>query len=192
MLSTQRYKAHEKGCGAGLRGSVAMTVRMTLAGLGLVLTVLCGMSGAWAQEPRDGACDPEIRQGLMESASAGVQGDLAIIRDPDQGIRNPDSILDFSCLEDLFDFGGFDLFYDPGASMNELLGLLQRQVCNVAQGAYRRYLGRPVDGRMLAWDLNRLPGVDVDYRRGNLLREPVSGGGLDVNLENFRNSLGGE
>ena len=148
---------------------------------------------AAAQDAGDGACDPEIRQGLMESATAGVQGDLAIIRDPDQGIRSPDSILDLSCLEDLFDFGGFDVFYDPGASMQDLLGLLERQVCAVARNAYRGYVGRSLDTSALAWELQRLPGVDVDTRRRNFLREPaVRGGDLDVNLENYRNSLGGE
>ena len=147
---------------------------------------------AAAQDAGDGACDPEIRQGLMESASAGVQGDLAVIRNPDQGIRNPDSILDLSCLDDLFDFDGFDVFYDPGASMQDLLGLLERQVCAVARNAYRGYLGRPVDVTALAWELDRLPGVDVDRRRRNFLREPARPGELDVNLENFRNSLGGD
>lgn len=156
-----------------------------------VMVCLC-FGEADAQGSREDACDPEIRQGLMESASAGVQGDLAVIRNPDQGIRNPDSILDLSCLEDLFDFDGFDVFYDPGTSMQDLLGLLERQVCAVARNAYRGYLGRPVDVTALAWELDRLPGVDVDRRRRNFLREPARPGELDVNLENFRNSLGGD
>ena len=151
-----------------------------------------GIKDAATQDAGDGACDPEIREGLMESASAGVQGDLAIIRDPDQGIRSPDSILDLSCLEELFDFGGFDVFYDPGASMQDLMGLLERQVCTVARNAYRGYVGRSLDTSALAWDLERLPGVEVDTRRRHFLREPVRGGDLDVNLENYRNSLGGE
>lgn len=167
------------------RWSRAVLVCMVFVALGVPGTVA-------AQEAHDGACDPEIRQGLMESATAGVQGDLAIIRDPDQGIRDPDSILDLSCLEELFDFGGFDLFYDPGASMQDLLGLLQRQVCSVARNAYRGYLGRTLDVGVMAWDLERVPGVDVDRRSRNFLRDPARAGDLDVNLENFRNSLGGE
>ena len=163
----------------------AVLVCIALAALGVPDT-------AEGQDAGDGACDPEIRQGLMDSATAGVEGDLAVIRNPDQGIRNPDSILDLSCLEELFDFGGFDLFYDPGASMQDLLGLLQRQVCSVARNAYRGYLGRPLDMDAMAWELERVPGVDVDTRRRNFLQEPVRAGDLDVNLENFRNSLGGE
>ena len=162
-------------------------VLVCIAAAGLMVSGAVG-----AQDAGDGACDPEIRQGLMESATAGVQDDLAIIRDADQGIRNPDSILDLSCLEELFDFGGFDLFYDPGASMQDLLGLLERQVCSVARNAYRGYVGRSLDPRVLAWELGRLPGVDVDSRRRNFLQDPVRAGDLDVNLENFRNSLGGE
>ena len=169
-----------------------MALAVGLVSVSLVLVVLFSGRPAGGQTAADGACDPEIRQGLMDSATAGVQGDLAIIRDPGQGIRNPDSILDLSCLEELFDYGSFDLFYDPGASMNELLGLLQRQVCSVAQNAYRNYVGRPLDARVLVWDLEGLPGVDVTGRRGNFLQEPARAGDLTVNLENFRNSLGGE
>ena len=166
--------------------------RLCRAGLvAMAVVLLSALSPAVAQQDRDGACDPEIRQGLMDSATAGVQGDLAVIRNPDQGIRNPDSILDLSCLEEMFDFGGFDVFYDAGASMQDLLGLLQRQVCSVARNAYRGYLGRTLDIGVMAWELERVPGVDVDRQRRNFLREPARAGDLDVNLENFRNSLGG-
>lgn len=156
------------------------------------MALLCIPGAAAAQDGTDGACDPEIRQGLMESAAAGVEGDLEVIRDPDRGIRNPDSILDFSCLDDMFDFGGFDLFYDPGAGMNDLLGLLERQVCRVARDVYRGYLGRGLDTRGLGWEARRVPGVDVEYRDTLLPRRRAREEGLDVNLENFRNSLGGE
>ena len=59
-------------------------------------------------------CAPEVRQALADSARAGVERDVAILRHPDQGIRDPDSILDFSCLDDLFDFRSFDILFDPG------------------------------------------------------------------------------
>lgn len=156
------------------------------------LALFCIPGAAAAQDGTHGACDPEIRQGLMESAAAGVEGDLEVIRDPDRGIRNPDSILDFSCLDDMFDFGGFDLFYDPGAGMNDLLGLLERQVCRVARDVYRGYLGRGLDTGGLGWEARRVPGVDVEYRDSLLPRRRAREEGLDVNLENFRNSLGGE
>ena len=158
----------------------------------MVVTVSAGLSAARAQDAREGACDPEIRQGLMDSATVGVQEDLAIIRDPDQGIRRPDSILDLSCLEDLFDFGGFDVFYDPGASMQDLMGLLRRQVCAVAENAYEKYVGRTLDTRAMAWELERVPGVDVDRHRRSFLAPAPQGEELDVNLENYRNTLGGD
>ena len=90
-------------------------------------------------------CAPEVRQALADSARAGVERDVTILRDPDQGIREPDSILDFSCLDDLFDFGRFDILFDPGISMAHLLGLVQRRICALAREAYRNYVGRPLD-----------------------------------------------
>ena len=121
----------------------------------LVLSLSAGLFEASAQDAGDGACDPEIRQGLVESATVGVQEDLAVIRDPDQGIRNPDSILDLSCLEELFDFGGFDVFYTPQDSWLDVLGLLQRRICAVANDAYDKYVGRRLDPSVMLGDLDR-------------------------------------
>ena len=56
---------------------------------------------------------------------------------------DPDSILDFSCLDDLFDFRSFDILFDPGRSMADLLGLVQRRICSAVRKAYRGYVGRP-------------------------------------------------
>ena len=78
------------------------------------------------------------------------------------------------------------------AYMQDLLGLLQRQVCSVARNAYRNYVGRSLDVGVMAWELERVPGVDVQRRPRNWLREPAGSGELDVNLQNFRHSLGGE
>ena len=101
-------------------------------------------------------CAPEVRQALADSARAGVERDVAILRHPDQGIRDPDSILDFSCLDDLFDFGRFDILFDPGISMAHLLGLVQRRICAAAREAYRGYVGRPLDDALYtARDLQR-------------------------------------
>ena len=101
-------------------------------------------------------CAPEVRQALADSARAGVERDVTILRDPDQGIRDPDSILDFSCLDDLFDFRSFDILFDPGISMAHLLGLVQRRICAAAREAYRGYVGRPLDDALYtARDLQR-------------------------------------
>ena len=48
-----------------------------------------------------------------------------------------------SCLDDLFDFRSFDILFDPGRSMADLLGLVQRRICSAVRKAYRGYVGRP-------------------------------------------------
>ena len=105
-------------------------------------------------------CAPEVERALIEGARIGVERDVAVLRHPDQGIRDPDSILDFSCLDDLFDFRRFDMLFDPGRSMSDLLGLVQRRICAAARRAYRGYLGRPLDSALYTAHTPRLPGLD--------------------------------
>ena len=105
-------------------------------------------------------CAPEVEQALIEGARIGVERDVAVLRHPGQGIRDPDSILDFSCLDDLFDFRRFDILFDPGRSMSDLLGLVQRRICAAARDAYRGYLGRPLDAAHYTARIPRLPGLD--------------------------------
>ena len=105
-------------------------------------------------------CAPEVERALIEGARMGVERDIAVLRHPDQGIRDPDSILDFSCLDDLFDFRRFDILFDPGRSMSDLLGLVQRRICAAARDAYRGYLGRPLDSALYTARTPRLPGLD--------------------------------
>ena len=110
---------------------------------------------------------------------------------PDQGIRDPDSILDFSCLEDLFNYRAFNVLFDPGGALEEILGLAQRRVCEIARNTYRGYVGRTLDASVYTSrlprlpGLHRLPGLDTDARNGNILQD--SG----VNAERFRGILGG-
>ena len=85
---------------------------------------------------------------------------MAVLRHPDQGIRDPDSILDFSCLDDLFDFRRFDILFDPGRGMADLLGLVQRRICAAAREAYRGYVGRHLDASLYTAHSLRLPGLD--------------------------------
>ena len=105
-------------------------------------------------------CAPEVERALIEGARIGVERDVAVLRHPDQGIRDPDSILDFSCLDDLFDFRRFDMLFDPGRSMSDLLGLVQRRICAAARDAYRGYLGRPLDSALYTARTPRLPGLE--------------------------------
>ena len=102
--------------------------------VGFVILLLT--SNLSAAEP---ACDPAVERALAESSYRGVEAEVAIIRHPEQGIRHPDSILDFSCVEDLFHYRPFDMLFDPGRSMSDLLGLLQKQVCAAANRLWDRY-----------------------------------------------------
>ena len=110
------------------------------------------------------ACDPAVAEALARSAEAGVEADLAIIRHPDQGIRNPDSIFDFSCIRDLFDYRAFDVLFDPAGALDDILDLARRRLCAVARDAYRRYLGRALDASVYTVPARRLPGLDPEWR----------------------------
>ena len=120
----------------------------------------------------DARCDPEVAEALAGSAQAGVEADLTVLRHPDQGIRNPDSILDFSCITDLFDYRSFDIHFDPAGALEQILDLARRRICAAARDAYRRYVGRALDPAVYLSEytrpLDRLPGLDVDWERGNV------------------------
>ena len=131
---------------------------LIVAALALILTTAQVMAEEGAAS--GAACAPEVEQALMEGARIGVERDVAVLRHPDQGIRDPDSILDFSCLDDLFDFRRFDILFDPGRSMSDLLGLVQRRICAAAREAYRGYIGRPLDAALYTARIPRLPGLD--------------------------------
>ena len=143
--------------------------------------------------PADGdpRCDPEVAEALAGSAQAGVEADLAVLRNPEQGIRNPDSILDFSCITDLFDYRSFDIHFDPAGALEQILDLARRRICAAARDAYRRYVGRALDPSVYLSEytrpLDRLPGLDVDWERGNVF-DDLSGDGNSVL---FRDAVGG-
>ena len=124
-----------------------------------------------------GACDPAVAEALARSAEAGVEADLAIIRHPDQGIRNPDSIFDFSCIRDLFDYRAFDVLFDPAGALDDILDLARRRLCAAARDAYRRYLGRALDASVYTVPARRLPGLEPDWRRRTVLQEAGTRGG---------------
>ena len=121
------------------------------------------------------------RQVAAKSAEAGVEADLAIIRHPDQGIRNPDSIFDFSCIRDLFDYRAFDVLFDPAGALDDILDLARRRICAAARDAYRRYLGRALDASVYTVPARRLPGLDLDWQRRHVL-EDIGAGDADAEL----------
>ena len=136
----------------------------------------------------DVRCDPQVREALAGSARRGVEADIAIIRHPDQGIRDPDSILDFSCIADLFDYRAFDILFDPAGALDDILDLARRRLCAAARDAYRRYLGRALDASVYTAPLPRLPGLDVDWERRDVLEDIRAGG---AGAERFRDVVEG-
>lgn len=140
------------------------------------------------------ACDPRVAEALAGSAQIGVEADLAIIRHPGQGIRNPDSIFDFSCIWDLFDYRAFDVLFDPAGALDDILDLARRRLCAAARDAYRRYLGRSLDASVYTVPARRLPGLagpaglGLDWRRRNAVEDV---GTASENGELFRDAVGG-
>lgn len=128
-------------------------------------------------------CDPEVEQALVAGAERGIRNDLVTIRDPQQGIRNPDSIFDLSCVENLLDFRSVNIHVDP----TSLLSLLKRKACGVARDAYRRYVGRTLDATVLVQDAPRLPGISYRPVPGTIAPR-----GSTRDAEILRGLLGGE
>ena len=167
----------------------------------LALLMWAATAGAGAQAPApvapppaavgDPACDPAVAEALAKSAEAGVEADVAIIRHPDQGIRNPDSILDFSCIRDLFDYRAFDVLFDPAGTLDDILDLARRRLCAAARDAYMRYLGRALDASVYTVPARRVPGLDFDWRRRKVLDEIRAGRAGDTDAERFRSVVEG-
>ena len=140
--------------------------------------------GPAAADPR---CDPQVQAALAESAEQGVEDDIAIIRHPDQGIRDPDSILDFSCITDLFDYRAFDILFDPAGALDDILDLARRRICarrprRLPQLSRSRARSRRLHG----------PGpppsrLDIDRRRRNLA-DDIAG---SADRERFRDIVEG-
>ena len=146
----------------------------------------------YADVDQASACDPAVAEALAASAEAGVEAELAVLRHEDQGIRNPDSILDFSCITDLFDYRSFDIHFDPAGALEYILDLARRRICSAARDAYRRYVGRALDPSVYVSEytrpLDRLPGLDIDWPRRNVFDDLGAG---DAESELFRNAVGG-
>ena len=155
----------------------------------LAAVLWAAAASAEAQPPApDPACDPRVARALAESAERGVEAELAIIRHPDHGIRNPDSILDFSCVQDLFDYRAFDILFDPAGALDDILDLARRRICATARDAYRRWLGRVLDPAIYTVPARRLPGLDIDWHRRNLIEGAAARRG---DSERFRAIVGG-
>lgn len=161
-----------------------------IPGAALAILLLAGAAsgqGAPGNSPPSGPadCDPQVAEALADAAEAGVRTDLAVIRHPDQGIRKPDSILDLSCVWDMFDYRGFDILHDPGAALDRILNLARNRICNEARDVYRRHVGRSLDARVFAGPARDIPGTRTTTVRGNVLED------AGIERETFRRLFGG-
>ncbi len=130
-------------------------------------------------------CDPEVAEALAKAAEAGVKADLAVIRHAGQGIRKPDSILDLSCVWDMFDYRGMDILYRPGDALDRILDLARDRVCSEASDVYGRHVGRSLDAAVFAGPVQDVPGAGTGSIHGNAL------GDAGIGRERFRRLFGG-
>ena len=130
-------------------------------------------------------CDPAVEAALLNAAAEGVERDLTIIRHPDEGIGEPDSIFDLDC--DFFRFTEYDAHVSL-PSLADLIGALQRRVCALARDAWRRNVGRPFDRTIygIGGDIHRLPGLAPSV--GTAVRPVGSRSAVDV----FQRAISGE
>ena len=77
---------------------------------------------------------------------------------------------------------------DPAGALDDILDLARRRLCAVARDAYRRYLGRALDASVYTVPARRLPGLDLDWERRNVLDEMRAS---DADAELFRGVVEG-
>ncbi|MDE0173301.1 MAG: hypothetical protein OXM60_07670 [Defluviicoccus sp.] len=144
-----------------------------LAGAAAFAAALAAAAPAAGQDApaREGDCDPEVERALAASAEAGAREDFRAVRHAEMGIRDPESIFDLSCVSRMFDYAHSNILFDPGRAMSDIVGLLNRLICDRARETFGRYVGRSLDARIFAPELERLPGLDIATERGNVLDE---------------------
>ena len=169
-----------RGLRPGLAAASALAAWLVLA------VPAAAQDAAGAPSPSGAAdCDPRVAEALVDAAEAGVQADFQVIRHSDQGIRKPDSILDLSCVWDMFDYRGFNILYDPGEALDSILNLARRRVCSEANDVYSRHVGRSLDAGVFSRPVYDVPGARTTTVRGNVL------GDAGIERERFRRLFGG-
>lgn len=149
-----------------------------LAAMLMASSPAAGQSGG---TPQDDGCDPRVQRALEDSAVAGVERDIWVIRDPEEGIGDPDSVFDLSC--DMFDFPSWDTLVRL-PTLPDLMDV----ICDKAREAWQREVLRPFDRGIYEIDreLDVLPGIGV---RPTRTRTP---GGGDGNVDVLRGIVGGQ
>ena len=159
-----------------------------LCGMALALALMAGPAAGQTgggPAPVDDGCDPEVKAALLNAASEGVERDLTVIRHPEEGIGEPDSIFDLDC--DFFRFPDYDAHVSL-PTLGDLIDALKRRACALARDAWRRNVGRAFDRRIygIGTDIDRLPGLGPSA--GVVIRPSGSRSAADV----FRRAIGGE
>lgn len=147
-----------------------------MAGVRILAAALAACLALPAAAAADEDCDPEVERALVASAEAGARDDVRIVRHREMGIREPDSLFDLSCVTRMFDYRHSNILYRPDRAMSEILGLLNRLICDRAREAMRGYDGRVFDAVVFRRDLPRLPGLDFGAGHGNVLDDARRGG----------------
>ena len=155
----------------------------TLTAAAGLFAMLLAASPAAGQSGGEADCDPAIAKALEDSAVRGVERDQVIIRHPEEGIGDPDSIYDLSC--DLLNFPTWDALVRL-PSLPDLFG----QLCDAAKEVWRDRVTRPFDRAIYGLDreLGVLPGLDVDARPRTRRLPGVDPDAGDV----FRGIVGGQ
>ena len=118
--------------------------------------------GGGAGAAPDAGCPAEVREALTSWGEDGVHRQVAVIRAEATGISQPESVFDFSCLDDLFRFPGLYVMFDPSAVINAILRAMQDFVCESGEALYDQHVDQPLE-EMVFWDeFPYVPGVDVD------------------------------
>ena len=116
-------------------------------------------------------CDPAVERALVENAETGARDDVRIVRHREMGIRDPASLFDLSCVTRMFDYRHANILYRPDRAMADILGLLQRALCDKAREAFGGFVGRGLDPVVFTRDLPPLPGLDFVTERENPIED---------------------
>ena len=127
----------------------------------LLAGAMMGAASGVGADP-DAGCPPEVREAMTSWGRDGVHRQVAVIRTEATGISEPESVFDFSCLDDLFRFPGLYVMFDPSAVINAVLRAVQDFVCETGERLYDQHVDQPIQD-MVFWDeFPYVPGVDVD------------------------------
>ena len=132
---------------------------------------------ALAQSVDDAACNPVVQEALLQEASNGAQLQYGIVRNPTQGIKEPDSLWELNCLDDVMNAPNLNVLIDPDTIANWLIDQLKNKICQAYEEHYAANVETPFDPRVFTSKIPRLPGINVSGSTSDV----IDGGG-EVNI----------